>query len=235
MSTIITRLFHDRGRAASAVAALQRLGFPASTIHLIGGDGGSDDAAVARFAERLRAVQVAPAAATAYAKEAARTNGSLVVVYAPFSRAVPAVAELEACGATAIDVPDHYRRSVDNAAPLSEMLGLPVLSRNPAPLSSLFGLPVLTSGKSNTNLMNNPAPLSNAINLPLLKDGPGDKSFGLPLLKDGPGDKSFGLPLLKDGPGDTSFGLPLLSRNPTPLSSLFGLPVLSKRPGEKRD
>lgn len=213
MSTIITRLFHDRGRAAAAVAELQRVGFGASTIRMISRESAgaaSGDGAVSRLVDLLTAARVAPAAAAAYAGEAVRCDGTLVVVQAAFTRAVPAEMALDTYGAVKLDVPDRFHLSAEkyDPTPLSDLLGLPVLISGNSSTTLMSGKSntKLMSGESNTALMNNPAPLSGALNLPVLKQGAASK--------------------------DTSFGLPLLSNNPAPLSSLFGLPTLTRSKGK---
>lgn len=225
MTTIVTRLYTDAARASAAATTQRRLPGDRARVQQI--DAAGQDAG--RVAQALVALNVAPATAAAYAKEAVRIGGSLVVVRAAFGRAAEVIRELDWYEPVELDAPDGYFETVDYAAPLSDLLGVAVLSDNPTPLSSALGLKVLTKGTSNTNLIDNPAPFSNTLGLPLLKKGPGEKSFGFPLLKKGPGEKSFGFPLLSKNPAPLSslFGLPTLSKNPTPLSSLLGLKTLT--------
>ena len=100
---------------------------------------------------------------------------------------------------------------VDDPAPLSKLIGQPVLVDRPSVLSSLFGLRVL---------WDNSAPLSARLGLPVLTKG-----------RKPPSDRSgAGLRPDKPAPLSSLFGLTLLSNDPAPLSRLFGLRVLSDDP-----
>lgn len=236
MSTIVTRLFAERGAAEAAQAALARqIRSAEDLVQLIDADPAATEPGERkrRLAEQLAQAQVEPAAAEAYAAEAVRRGGTLVVVDAPFGSADWVISTLQRHGAVALDTEDRYVGAF-SGAPFSEALGLPLLWNEPAPLSRLFGLAVVSSdSRSNTPLVDEPAPLSRLFGLPLLRKGSASRSssFGLPMLshKAAPLSGLFGLPVLKKGSEarTTSFGLPLLSNNPTPLSSLLGLKVLS--------
>lgn len=211
-TTIITRLYTDRGRAASVAKELGLMGFRSSAVHVIDAAGGD----AGRLAQQLVGLQATRAAATAYANEAVRTGGTLVVVEAPWGRAAVAMSKLnDHCG-IAIDADDAYLDSLGRPV-FSDAIGIPTLSKNPAPLSDFIGMPVLMESESSTQLSKNPAPLSSMIGFPTLSEGFVGKnsSFGIPLLSAGFEGKS------------SSFGLPLLMKNPAPLSSMFGLPTLT--------
>jgi hypothetical protein len=62
----------------------------------------------------------------------------------------------------------------------------PRLSKNPAPLSSMLGLPLLSHRASRTKLSSNPAPFSSALGLPTLSKNPTPLSsaLGLALLSE---------------------------------------------------
>ncbi|MGF1465578.1 MAG: hypothetical protein ACFCGT_05545 [Sandaracinaceae bacterium] len=124
---------------------------------------------------------------------------------------------------------------------------LPVARTNmAAPLSEALGLPVLTEGKSKAVLA-----FSDTYFTPnLLLSNSRSTSFGLPQLTGGKGPyrSTFGIPLLTNGRAtiipmptltgtsggaySSTFGIPLLWNSSTPLSGLFGLPVLTRRSGD---
>jgi len=127
-----------------------------------------------------------------------------------------------------------------NPAPMSSKLGLSLLTEGPlrshaAPLSAVLGLPVISRGRSflsrlfgelgssrfalfgRNPLSRNPAPLSSLLGLKTRSGETGELWRS-----------SFGLPLLSASQSAYSLGLPLLSSNPAPLSSLLGLRVLSR-------
>ncbi len=135
-----------------------------------------------------------------------------------------------------LDIPvlTHRRSWMSRAFPeLKSTESLPtsglmggLLSDNPAPLSSRFGMSTLTD---------NPAPLSSKVGMSTLTDNPAPLSskVGMGVLKDNPAplsDKAGIDVLTSERPAQktSSFGLPLLSNNPAPVSSLFGWPLLKK-------
>lgn len=215
MSTIITRLYVDNRRATDAQTALAGHGFGADAVRLIARAAlpPEADAASRKAADVLASLGVRASAAAAYAKEAVRTGGTLLVVEAAFGRASNALFELDRFGPADVPVADTYLGSYDGAW-LSDAFGLPTLSSNAAPLSRLFGLPLLTRGESTTRLSNKAAPFSGSVGLPLLTSGQSNTKLAN-----------------KPGPYSGTFGLPLLSSNPAPLSSLFGLPTLTRSKG----
>ena len=172
---------------------------------------------------------------------------SLVLVTPPFGKAARAEALL--AGHDPVDVgplPELQWHTWLQPAPLSALLGLPVLSHGRSRVARLFGDPLTSPdflpGRFFGRLLSDdPTPLSSKIGMRVLSDDPTPLSsrLGLPVLaKERPANKrtSFGLPLLtSERPANkrTSFGLPLLSRDPTPLSSLLGLPVLTRDQGGK--
>jgi len=238
MSTTIIRLFESQEKAMNAVAALRKR-FDDDAITVVSPakrppavQGRPEAPAVDNAFEPLKAAGLSTAAATKCAEEV-RRGRTAVVVRAPFGFAKGAAETLDEFAPVLADIRDETRSLDDDPAPLSEALGLPLLSNNPAPLSLMFGLRVLSRNQdSRIKLMSNPAPLSNVFRLPLLSRGleSRTRSFGLPLLSSNPAPLSslLGLKLLSNEPAPLSsaLGLPELSDNPTPLSSLFGLPVL---------
>ncbi|MEJ2540258.1 MAG: hypothetical protein P8188_09840 [Gemmatimonadota bacterium] len=131
---------------------------------------------------------------------------------------------------TVVAVPLPYEGQLtldimDSVGPVEvETFASPHFLHDPAPLSDLLGIPVLTKRRGPTAR--------------LLSSGPSFKSFlGLPLLtrSSGSKDTSFGMPTLSRSTTQktSSFGLPLLTRSGWSLSSMIGLPMLS-RSGRRR-
>jgi hypothetical protein len=206
MSSIITRLYGSHADAEAAIADL--LGNRFRNVALFG-PGNIDEAA-------LVAEDVAAGTAKVYV-EAAGATGSLVTVHAPFGHANDAITILERHNGTDLGTPDNYLSVIDNAAPLSSLFGLPVLSKTATPLSSLLGLPALSARqRSKTELLQVPAPFSRMFGLRTLA---GDAT---------PLSSRFNLKVLSDDPAPFSnyIGIGLLSKNPAPLSTLLGLPLL---------
>ena len=78
MTTIITRLYSDPTAAKAAMSALVEGGRDEDTIHVISADPSGGAAAA------MKAAQVSPVAAAAYAK-AMTAKQALLVVQAPFN------------------------------------------------------------------------------------------------------------------------------------------------------
>jgi hypothetical protein len=182
---------------------------------------------------------------------------TLLLVTAPFGEGKSVDFTLDKSKTVSMaEVPELEYHTWMQAAPLSALLNLPVLTDrrsalsrsfpelratdklptegvmgglltdNPTPLSSKFGM---------SALIDNPAPLSSKVGMSTLKDNPAPLSskVGMSVLKDNPSplsDKAGIDPLAsqRSAEKESSFGLPLLSKNPSPLSSLFGLSVLKK-------
>ncbi len=135
-----------------------------------------------------------------------------------------------------------------------EAASIPVYeSDQPAPLSDLLGMPVLsTHSRAGAGLADSNFSLSRLFGMRLLSRN-GRLWFGMKALSSSQRAKrrSFGLPLLSSnaaplskllmwktlsankGRWTSSFGLPLLSSNPTPLSSLLGMAPLTKENASK--
>jgi hypothetical protein len=166
-------------------------------------------ASTASLVADMTAAHILQSHAQSYAAELQK-GGSLVKVDAPFGLGLTANKILDSYGpcGRGFDTSAPSREFIwDDAAPLSSMLQLPVLSNIEHPFETLTGISSLSKGA---------AFLSSLFGIPLLSRGSAEKtsSFGMPLLSRGSAQKN------------SSFGLPLLSNSPTPLSSLFGLKVL---------
>ena len=139
-------------------------------------------------------------------------RGRVAVLVKPaFGFGARAKAVLDSCNPVDVEMPEY---KAPQPAPLSEFLGIPVLTDTkprarliPRPSGTSFGFGLLST---------NPAPLSSLLGLKVLSNGPGNSSFGLPLLSK---PKSH---------WTSSFGLPLLSKSQSRWTSSFGLPLLSK-------
>jgi hypothetical protein len=170
-----------------------------------------------------------------------RSGQTLLIVDAPYGSAMLAHEILDRPRASdTADGHSHHEGAdtADDAAPLSAVMGLPVLMHDdPAPLSSFLGIPTLSQQKPSTT--DRTSTLANffpsRIFGPLLTKNGQPLGFGFSLLANDGKAFSFGLPLLtksqkplfgsliKSGK-PLGFGLPLLIKSGKPLS--FGLPLL---------
>lgn len=137
---------------------------------------------------------------------------------------------LDAAGAVDQDSIPYV--NISSAAPFSDLLGIPVLVKDPTPqagllkfdIDSSFGLPLLSS---------NPTPLSSLIRMPVLKEPRGsarNSAVGRMSGNPAPLSSRLGLPLLtKKRPTARGSAVERLSNSPAPFSKLLSLPVLTKR------
>ena len=137
---------------------------------------------------------------------------------------------LDAAGAVDQDSIPYV--NISSPAPFSDLLGIPVLVKDPTPqagllkfdIDSSFGLPLLS---------NNPTPLSSLIRMPVLKEPKGsarNSAVGRMSSNPAPFSSKLGLPLLtKKRPTARGSAVERLSNNPAPFSRLLSLPVLTKR------
>jgi hypothetical protein len=139
------------------------------------------------------------------------------------------------------DFAREYRAPMEEAAPLSEALGVPVLGGRGDMFSRALGLATLTEHGAPTGLgaiiSQGAGSYKSFLGLPLLSNSSGSyKSFlGLPLLSRSSGSyKGFlGLPLLsRSGAGGNRgfFGFPLLAGGGAPYRGFLGLPLLKRDP-----
>lgn len=209
MSTLIVRMYEAASQAAKAAQHLEDQGyrnvsqFKASTAK-----GASRDKLVAE----LMGAHIWKSHAEVYADRLGK-GGAMVAIHAPFGKALKVAKTLDRYGPSGKEIPiaDGKPDFVwDDAAPLSSVLQMPVLSRTKLPAETISGVSSLTKGA---------AFLSNLIGMPLLSEGASRKS------------SSFGMPLLSHSatPLSSMFGMRALSRSATPLSSTFGLAVLSRK------
>ncbi|MBX2878305.1 MAG: hypothetical protein KTR32_00155 [Granulosicoccus sp.] len=173
--------------------------------------------------------------------DAVQQGRSVVLITAPFGEALRATETLKTGKQVDIGpMPEMEYHTWQQPAPLSALLGMPVLAHRRSWMSRAFG-ELTESGYFPTKglfgglLSDNPTPLSSKIGFDVLKDNnpaPLSSKLGLRTIKDDPtpiSDLTGLKPLSNERSANksSSFGLPLLSKNPTPLSSMFGLRVLS--------
>lgn len=213
MSQKIIRIYDSASQGDSAAKRLQDRGFE-NVFYFTGPTGKKAASAADRsnLVSELMNAHIWKGHAEAYADRLSK-GGSLVAVYAPFGTARRVGAILDKYEPVDVGFEEAEQKPDllwDDAAPLSSILWLPVLTDIKLPAELLSGVPSLTEGK---------AFLSTILGLSLLKEGVqhATSSWGLPLLSKSP------------TPLSSASGMAVLSRNPTPLSSLFKIPVLTDR------
>lgn len=245
MTQTIARMYATKKAATQAATALKEFGF--EDVHLVTPPAKAA-AASAPPAEGEAAPAPAPAKDTPEAREgimaalrkagietehaaiyAERIAGgaAMAIVRAPFGFASKAQKILHRSEPidSGVTEPEYPMEPYDDAAPLSWILGLPVLSKDPAPASRIMGLSA-SSPKA--------APLSDLFGLPVLSRNPAPLSslFGMKLLTDkaAPLSDAIGMKTLSDDPAPLSkaIGMPTLSDKPAPLSDAIGMPTLMK-------
>ena len=242
MTQIISRSYERREDAEAAAEELRKAGYDGRDVNLVGpGPDGAGGAAGEDLLARIKQGGVVGGHADTYAERIGRGE-TLVSVVAHFGYALQATTILEKHGPAHTGLPeqDYERMPPDPAAPLSSKMGWRVLLDDPAPLSRALRLPLLTRRqgprRADVTLVDDPAPFSRAIKQPVLTERPTILSsrFGWRVLLGDPAPLSrrTGMPVLskEQSPPPARMGLPLLSDNPAPLSSLLGLRVLSQEP-----
>lgn len=226
--TTYVRIYATEEGAKAAAARLAKAGLHDNKVFLASQATGKASEVVE---SAVKAGEL-PKSQTKICIESLKKGHSLVSTEAPFGSGQKALSAMESEGTVESDVLSRYTR--DDPAPLSEALGIPVLS-NYEPSTGLLSSNWSLSSKFGLGLLSNKAtPLSSMFGLPVLSKPKRDwrRSFGLPLLSNNPAPFSslFGMPTLSKEPKDwnSSFGLPLLSDNPAPLSRLFGLKTIIK-------
>jgi hypothetical protein len=213
MTHAIIRTYDSEAQGSKAAAQLRSEGY--EHVHLFTGPAGKASASAAlrtALIADMLAAHIWKSHAETYAERLTKGK-SMVLVHAPFSTGRHANYVLDSYEPTGsgIAVTDHgWDMKWDDAAPLSSMLRMPVLSKNSLPAETLSGIASLTKGT---------AFLSNLLGIPVLKSGLQHST------------SSMGLPLLSGNatPLSSLFGMRTISHSATPLSSLFGLPTLTKR------
>lgn len=208
MSSLIIRIYDSVAQSAKAVQQLTDEGFE-HVRHIKAGTG--KNANHQALMAELMSAQIWKQHAEIYA-DRLKKGGALVLVHAPFGSALAAAATMDAHQPVDQGLPTSQVKPDfvwDDAAPLSSVLQIPVLTNVKLPAETLLGVSSLTKGTA------------------FLSD-----LFGFRLLNRGVhhNETSMGLPLLSKSatPLSSMLGMTTLSNNPTPLSSLFGMKVLKR-------
>jgi hypothetical protein len=204
MPQLVSGIYADPASAQAAVQAIKQYGCGDETIVQLPP---ANDAMAA-----LLKAGLSRADATATMKKLS-DGGSMVGVRAPFGHAGKLLKLIDAQHPKSTDILFIHESpgtgagvSWSNAAPLSALLGLPVLSNEPFPFSKFFNVPILAANwflsawLGLRMLIDEPAPLSKTLNIKTLSND------ATPL--------------------SNFFGFATLSKNPTPFSSLLGMKVL---------
>ena len=227
------RIFDSEERAGEAARLLVERGFPESDILFITPTPGQESTDVRSAVEEGRL----PGSHARTCIASLEQGRSIVAVRAIFGRGQLAERTLDGCGPVDTDLlPAYVAR---NPSPLSDLLGIPTLTRGGDQprggrllssyftLSSVFGIGLLSR---------NPAPLSSLFGMKLLSapKKPWTRSLGFGLLSRNPAPLSsmLGLKLLTSRKRARSM-VSVLSKDPAPLSSMLGIPVLTR--SRKRD
>lgn len=216
----LARLFEHVTQAQAAANALLANGFNHSNVIALTPMAGS-----AEIKSALRAGGFLGEHASFYADQLAAGH-SLVVVSPPFGMARSAESILKAHNPLALShepAPEPFVPWWERATPLSDFLGLPVLSRSDTPFSNFWGFKTTQDGLSHFSRWFKPlAPnftLSEKLGLGFAT------SSGTPL------SSMLGLPTTSKrlAGKNSSFGLPLVTKRGGTFSSVFRLPLLTKR------
>ncbi len=229
---LIARLYDDEGQARAAAKALVEVGYSSDDVAVMEGPKASNPFAEAAPAESASAESVSHAVRVGsmlgnhadFYMSRLTAGRTLVVATPPFiaSRMVEVILdEHNPLPDSHVPAPPPFVPISEQATPLSNMLGLPVLANGT--MSEAFGFGTKQDGLSHFSRWFKPlasdftfsslvgwkikssgdTPLSSLLNLPVKSDRLEGKS--------------------------SSFGMPLLAKSGTPLSSMLGLRVLSKR------
>ena len=225
----IVRLFPTEQAAGDAAAALAKGGFPSRAITVINPDYQGATAAVDAAVHD----GALPGAYRKAVANALRDGRSVVCVTPPYAMGQSAIRILKGSGAVDTDsLPDYTSHS---PAPLSDFLGLPVLTEGRSSLkllrsdftfSSWFGLGLLSRRAT---------PLSSMFGLKVLSSKTGSRAAGSSVQrmsgKAAPLSSMFGLKLLTSKSGSRAAGSAVerMSGNAAPFSGFLGLRVLSRR------
>jgi hypothetical protein len=211
MPQSIIRTYDSEAQANKVVELLRGEGH-VNVFQFSGGSGKASAASRATLIANLMKAHIWQSHAEIYADRLTKGK-ALVVAYPLFGTAQNAIDIMDShspidSGISVSNASDTYKW--DDAAPLSSILHMPVLSHTKLPAETLSGISSLTKGK---------AFLSEWLGIALLKPGSAKKS------------SSMGLPLLSNSatPLSSALGMRTLSSSPTPLSSLFGMAVLKRR------
>lgn len=257
MSTSVIRIYPTGKQAAEALRMLRDEGFEEEALlmfsppaaALVGGPSVSDEI----LSSALMAGDLLKADA-ALCAQALRDGHTVVIVRAPFGSAETAEGLLDSCGPIDIGLgAGAWRPSWNDGAPLSSAIGIPAVIDNAAPLSNFLSLPLLSrqedqgpafgirqltrpgwslSSKLGMGMLSrNATPLSSMFGLGLLsgKAAPLSSALGLRTTVSRPSPLSSLL-----GWGTLAGRRPEASSDAAPLSRALGLPLLSQRPSRSK-
>lgn len=208
MSTLLIRIYDSTTHSAKAAQQLTDEGFE-HVRHIKAGTG--KNANRQNLVAELMGAQIWKGHAEVYADRLMK-GGGLVSVYAPFGSALKAEAAMDAYQPVDTGLPASPKKPDfvwDDAAPLSSILQMPVLTNVKLPAETLSGVSSLTKGT---------AFLSDFLGIQILSKGVHHNAT------------SMGMSLLSQSatPLSSMIGMATLSKNPTPLSSLLGMKVLKR-------
>ncbi len=230
----IVRFFETGAAATAALEDLGVAGFRDDEVLLLNASGGQAAEAVRSAIDSgfLRSGSLEECCARALER-----GLHVVAVKAQFGRGQRALHALHAHNPVESASIPIYERGF--AAPLSDTLGLPVLTRRSRSRASLADSSFSLSGIFGLRLLSRTGALWFGMKALSSSQRAKRRSFGLPLLSSNPAPLSR---LLRwktlsasKGQWTTSFGLPLLSNNPTPMSSLWGVAPLTRESASDRD
>ncbi len=242
----IVRLYASADNAQAAVGKLQARGFGARQYDLVTPPESPADGAAAEetVTAAIADAYVVRGEARRYARRVLDGHW-LVIVRAPIGMGRITEDLLDECEPVPSGFEPEPDRLMawDEAAPMSSILHVGTILRDPTPFSNwMAGIPVLSrSGKRTCERLNIPEladsswTLSGKVGLKLLSKGAAPLSGKLkwPLLSKGPAPLSSKLkwPLLSGGPAPLSskLGLPVLSGKAAPLSSSLRIPTTTPR------
>jgi len=216
----VARLYEQVTQAEAATSDLLANGFDASNVVTLTPMAGS-----AEIKSALRAGGFLGEHAAFYADQLAGGH-SLVVVSPPFGMGRSAEAILKSHNPLALShepPPEPFVPWWEEATPLSNLLGLPVLMNSDTPFSNFWGLNTKQDGLSHFSRWLKP--LAPGFTLS------GLLGLGFATASATPLSSMLGLPTTsKRLTGkNSSFGVPLVTKRGGTFSSVFGLPLLTKR------
>jgi hypothetical protein len=216
----VARLFEFETQAQAAASALLENGFNNSNVVALTPAAGS-----AEIKSALRAGGFLGEHASFYADQLAHGR-SLVVVSPPFGMARLAEATLKAHNPLALShepAPEPFVPWWERATPLSDLFGLPVLSRSETPFSDFWGFSTKQYGLSHFSRWFKPLAPGFTLSEKL--------GLGFATASATPLSSMLGMPTKSNrlAGKNSSFGIPLVAKRGGTFSSLFGLPLLTKR------
>ncbi len=198
MSEVASRLYSSAAAAEDAANALQRAGYRPHELAVISQPEGDAAGAHGAVVAAARAAGVFKGRAAELADGVAKGATAVVCRTRP-TEAITVRSMLDARGP--LDPGNTSGRSTSSdvdAAPLSELLGLPVLGGRGDFFSNLFGLSAVSRNqRSKTNLVGHTGPYKAVIPMPTLSGGNGGyrASIPMPLLSGGRGGYQPVIPL----------------------------------------